>query len=242
MSDSSTTSSAKSMFCSIDGCDRPRKARGLCSAHYKRCNKNNLSPVSGRVRGICSIPLCGLPHSANGFCRAHDSRARNGSRMDTPITQQRETCSLDGCTRKHEAGGFCKLHYDRVRRGTPLDQPVEAQVHGRTSCMVSGCTKEYYSSGYCSKHLNWHKVYSLSPEEIYALPSKCMLCGSTDGLCIDHDHSCCSGSKSCGKCVRGVLCRSCNTGIGFLQDDVDLIKRAINYLENFSRVRRMKND
>lgn len=34
---------------------------------------------------------------------------------------------------------------------------------------------------------------------------------------IDHDHSCCSGKFSCGKCVRGLLCIACNVMAGYLE-------------------------
>ena len=52
----------------------------------------------------------------------------------------------------------------------------------------------------------------------------CDICGkSLDDLCIDHDHI--TGN------VRGLLCRTCNTGIGQLDDSVKLLKSAITYLE-----------
>src|SRR5579863_7681664 len=27
-------------------------------------------------------------------------------------------------------------------------------------------------------------------------------------LCVDHDHRCCPGSETCGKCMRGLLCHT----------------------------------
>lgn len=43
----------------------------------------------------------------------------------------------------------------------------------------------------------------------------CALCGGSQqiegaDLDIDHDHKCCPGAFSCGKCIRGRLCRACN--------------------------------
>ena len=227
MSDSSTFFKS----CSVDGCDRKHKAKGLCSAHYKRRNKNNMKPVSNRVRGVCSVDSCDLPHSSLGFCKSHAERARRGASLDVPLVKQRTSCSVEGCGRKHEAKGFCKLHSDRLKRGTPLNQPVEVQIHGRTSCSVQDCDNDYAHSGFCSKHIHIHKTYKLSAEQIYALPNFCMVCGSTNKLFVDHDHSCCSGDRSCGECVRGVLCRNCNLGLGFLQDNIDVMELAIKYLK-----------
>ena len=47
---------------------------------------------------------------------------------------------------------------------------------------------------------------------------------------VDHDHSCCPGRKSCGKCVRGLTCKPCNIGIGLFYDDVTILQSAIDYL------------
>ncbi len=48
---------------------------------------------------------------------------------------------------------------------------------------------------------------------------------------VDHDHTCCAGKRSCGKCIRGLLCSTCNSGIGYLKDDSQLLRAAITYLE-----------
>jgi len=66
---------------------------------------------------------------------------------------------------------------------------------------------------------------------------KCAICGTTDPgdvragrFHIDHDHACCPGSRSCGECVRGLLCRGCNTALGNFGDDPDRLLAAAAYL------------
>jgi hypothetical protein len=50
-------------------------------------------------------------------------------------------------------------------------------------------------------------------------------------LHVDHDHRCCPAGKTCGKCIRGLLCHFCNTAIGLLDDSPKLTKSATEYLE-----------
>jgi len=49
-------------------------------------------------------------------------------------------------------------------------------------------------------------------------------------LHVDHDHSCCPGKESCGKCVRALLCKKCNLLLGVVQDDPSHLAKAIVYL------------
>lgn len=54
---------------------------------------------------------------------------------------------------------------------------------------------------------------------------KCAICGKEivdRHLFVDHSHD--TGE------VRGLLCHHCNIGIGFLRDDVEILRNAIKYL------------
>jgi hypothetical protein len=70
-------------------------------------------------------------------------------------------------------------------------------------------------------------LYGITPEEYKALrklcSSRCMICGSTDKLHVDHCHS--------TEKVRGLLCNNCNVGLGRFKDDKTKLANAIRYLE-----------
>lgn len=82
------------------------------------------------------------------------------------------------------------------------------------------------------RRYNWFKRYGITPEEydkLYvAQDGKCAICEATRGsdtaeyLCVDHCHE--TGA------IRGLLCNSCNRGIGNLKDSVQLVTKALAYL------------
>lgn len=66
----------------------------------------------------------------------------------------------------------------------------------------------------------------------------CALCkvpGDWQSMVVDHDHACCPKQFSCGKCIRGALCKKCNTALGLLGDSPESIQAAANYVKNYTR-------
>lgn len=47
---------------------------------------------------------------------------------------------------------------------------------------------------------------------------------------IDHDHSCCSGGRGCSNCIRGLLCRGCNSALGHIGENEKRIVGLSSYL------------
>jgi hypothetical protein len=114
-------------------------------------------------------------------------------------------------------------------------------------CPVCGTgTHKKYCSDRCSRRANLLKTYGITPEQFDAMleaqGGACKICRSaTSGVKgrtwhIDHDHSCCdwnprdTGVALCGKCVRGILCVNCNTGLGMFRDSPEALEAAAEYL------------
>ena len=82
--------------------------------------------------------------------------------------------------------------------------------------------------------------YGLTVEQYQALEKsqdyRCAICRTVQhpdrGWNVDHDHSCCNSEKSCGQCVRGLLCTPCNQGLGSFRDNAANLSAAVVYLTN----------
>lgn len=106
--------------------------------------------------------------------------------------------------------------------------------------------KQYFNYSYCKEcsiymgHLNSYRKYGgMTPEDYLRLEAEqggvCKICGNDNNgkrLMVDHDHNCCPGANTCGKCTRGLLCKNCNWALGNAKDDVKLLKKMIDYLES----------
>lgn len=123
-------------------------------------------------------------------------------------------------------------------RGHDMAKTRKQHPNGDTYC--SACKKIRYDmfrkgnpeliAGYC-RTSNQRRKYGLEPGDFEALFSAqgncCSLC-KTDipggrGWSVDHDHE--------TMIVRGILCHGCNTGLGLLKEDSELLLRAVEYLK-----------
>jgi len=93
--------------------------------------------------------------------------------------------------------------------------------------------KKYYSENKDKfKNYNFKKKYNITPEQLANMYEQqdncCKICNTHKdelkrGLFVDHDHKTLE--------VRGLLCLECNTGIGMLKDNTDLLDKAKEYLK-----------
>lgn len=101
--------------------------------------------------------------------------------------------------------------------------------------LKASARKEKWLKKNLQKSKNWYfqhhlrYKYNLSLEEVENLKqiqnNQCAICQNPlDKPFVDHDHE--TGL------VRGLLCRGCNSGIGFLKDSISNLKSAIKYLES----------
>lgn len=94
------------------------------------------------------------------------------------------------------------------------------------------------------KHEDWRirKFYKISLNDYESMLKNqngvCAICRKppiNNKLGIDHDRACCSGTKSCGNCIRELLCLSCNTMLGQSKDSIVTLEAAIGYLKNHGK-------
>lgn len=93
-------------------------------------------------------------------------------------------------------------------------------------------------SAWASDQTLWrHRITEADYQALLdAQDGRCAICFAVDKrLVVDHDHDCCNQGKfvrTCGFCIRGLVCHGCNMLIGFLERrPADEIVRAVRYID-----------
>lgn len=166
-------------------------------------------------------------------------------------------CSVNNCKNKHWARSFCNTHYMLWRR---YGDPLKRIRHPRTKYTDNICTRcgqrkpfssfplrvngnRYSWCKPCSRLYSTLRKYKLNTEDFDSMfqkqGEKCLGCGvklikwrgNNGKWQIDHDHKCCPGQETCGKCVRGILCPTCNLALAKTSDNPLTLRNLANYLE-----------
>lgn len=246
--------------CQVEGCHKRHKTMGLCPMHYQRQRVGGTLDLDyGTCRGIdcakpavnphgfcrfhllrfkrfgdpnhkiyCKEPNCEResPSGKRGWCLMHYTRWVRGHDMAAPPTYfvppGEAKTGYRWCSK-------CRIelpinHFSKDKRG------IGGLANKCRDCSISNSRMRYYG------------ITAAKFREMLALQNNvCAICkreevahhqsGALRYLSVDHDHKCCPSKTSCGSCVRALLCARCNSVLGQLNDDVELLRAMLVYLE-----------
>lgn len=136
----------------------------------------------------------------------------------------------------------CIAGYQAERRQDPAVREHENNLRRTTHKRDPGLQKNRQL-----KH--WYGIDLREYEEMFAAQGGvCAICGKPEtaiikgkvaALAVDHkhEHDCVHagvGQKACPECIRGLLCRNCNVGLGKVNDSIEWFESAIAYLEKWA--------
>lgn len=186
----------------------------------------------------CSREGCAKPVRSRGLCSMHYSRMMRGTSLDTspqPRNLYGPTCSVQDCERPHHSKGLCNRHHNAWRYASDPDFRARKLESERRRIARMGPVSRRES-----QRRQQLLRYGLTPEQydemLAAQDGVCAICKTPtpSALHVDHNHACCPGPRSCGSCIRGLLCANCNKALGLLRDIPEVFRTAATYLERSS--------
>lgn len=157
--------------------------------------------------------------------------------MSNKRKSSRNICKIFDCKNYDpKTVALCSWHYDRVPENKEKAKLRNKKPEVREKRLIAN--KQPKRQRY-RKDWGLKKNYNLSIEEFENLlksqNNECVIC--SEKLIkphVDHCHI--------TEVVRGILCRPCNQGIGFLKDNIEILKNAILYLEKHIIIDKNKTD
>jgi hypothetical protein len=237
--------------CAAEDCNAIANAsRGLCNRHYWRFRKFGDADVSvarerkaaGEEPPPCAIDGCEGARQVRDWCQSHYNQwRRNPESLGRPIKKYGDPKARD-----EQGNKYCRTcsHWRPVSDFNKAPSTSD-QLQLRCKPCVAAI---YRANAEVVRDKMREQRFGLSREQfdeiLESQGGTCAICKSlspgSSFWHVDHDHDCCpSSDKTCGQCVRGILCSLCNTGLGHLRDDTDILRTAIAYLEHHSLATRL---
>jgi hypothetical protein len=183
-----------------------------------RSHKRGAPPV----HATCKEPGCTQPRRLTQGARYCEAHARSRGYITALPPTVIKMCIRPGCGNKIT---------QRKRLKSPASEAWDDYCTGCRSQSPLSLTQ-----------LQNHRVPARLVTTWLALGDKisCDICETTltrqslaSQPIVDHDHGHCPGLNSCGTCIRGIVCRKCNTNLGHLESllAAGLLDRATEYLK-----------
>lgn len=226
-------------ICEVFDCNKPTKARDLCPAHYSQLRRTGSptgslkKPETINPEGFmaqqpvlyCLVKGCDNPHLCKGYCSMHYQRWINNG--DPLISKAPTGKPEDPCSK-------CKINSRR-------SSPTTGKVHSWCQPCMNEASRKWNAS---EAGPRWRR-YKLKKQDIINMKAAqgnvCAICEDSFNNVedhVDHDNRCCGKERvqnggTCGKCIRALLCGSCNQGLGNFKDSSERLEQAINYLRKW---------
>ena len=184
----------------------------------------------------CNEEDCVRSARCRGWCQVHYMKQRKAG-----LIPGQPTCQAVDCKSKVYSRGVCQRHW---RQGLGTKQhPVENQhevteIDAKTKhgvCSICGPVELWTSgkrykckTGEQSKQRRRHLKQLTQSEDtqlVARAAGKCELCGGVSARALHMDHNHLTGK------IRGFLCHNCNLGLGLFKDNVDVLTRAIIWIQ-----------
>lgn len=242
-------------LCSVEGCSVQARSKGLCNVHYRQsllakkpsCEVPNCDHPA-ISRGLCDLHRKRLQVTGHlGFTRPEDWGTKTKHPLYHSWQNAKRKQFLDsawddfwvfvGAVGERPTG---QHHLKRKDVHAPLGPDNWVWVFRNPS----GDDYKEYQRQWRHKNLNrahsndMKKRYGITlaeyEEMLAAQGGGCAICGGQETaahkttqlkrrLAVDHCHV--------TKKVRGILCTSCNTVLGNAKDDIDILLKAVEYLQ-----------
>lgn len=201
------------------GSDQPVEQKKKCIGCNKRKKLREFAGDKSR------------PDEHEYYCKQCRREQQPAKHIKTLIHRGEKQCI--GCRKVKKIGEFFENHQTRDKidlyciecRQTPKTKTETDTTREKSEFRISGRTARRIRSYYKINENEYRNLY----EQQKGL---CAICGRPElkrrntMLCVDHDHT-------TGK-VRGLLCGTCNSAIGYFEDNPDYLRSAISYLEQHS--------